>query len=114
MRENGSVSRNCARESALSEVGHSPGLVQGRVAALVAAQCQPVAQPRAGSAASWNRQSHQSQEPGRSRELLVRGVVDLANKTLAIAATFDRIVFCLDLTNRKEGHNGQNNRDRRA
>jgi hypothetical protein len=81
---------------------------------VVEAQCQPVAQPRVGSVGGRDRQSNQSQGPGPSQELLVRRDFGLTNRSLAIAATFDSIVFCLNLTNRKEGHNGQNNRDRRA
>jgi hypothetical protein len=81
---------------------------------VVSAQCQTVAQPRVGSVVSSGRHQNQGQGPSRNQELLVRRDFDLTNKTLAIAATSDRIVFCRDLTNRKEGHNGQNNRDRRA
>ena len=78
---------------------------------VVSARCQTVAQPRVGSVVSSGQRQNQSQGPGRSQELVVRRDFDLANKVLAIAATFDSIVFCRDLTNQKEGHNGQNNRD---
>ena len=99
---------------ALSEAGHSPEASQSRTAVVVSAQCQPITQPKVGSVVSSSRQQNHSQGPGRSQELLVRRDFDLTNKSLAIAATFDSIVFCRDLTNQKEGHNGQHNRDRRA